>query len=836
GVAGLAKETAATPFMVLLAAFTALLARHSGQLDLVVGSPIAGRTHAETEPLIGLFLNPLALRADLSGDPPVHELVRRMREVTLGAYAHQELPFEKLVEDLSPERDLSHAPVFQVLLVLQNVPFEAREIPGLRIRPVEHTSINAKLDLVLNATEADGGLSCRWIYNSDLFDAPRIARLRGHFANLLEAALADSGRRLSDLPLLGAAERWQILGEWGDTATAYPTGVTLHELIAAQADRTPDTVAVTAEGESLTYRDLLDRSRSLARHLRSLGVQPDGQVGVLAERSLEMIVGLLGTLLAGAAYVPLDPTLPSERLALLIESAGIGVVLTQERHAKRLPGQGERTVLLDRSNAFHQFPVGRTRVEERSPGEAGLAYVLYTSGSTGTPKGVMIPHRGIVNRLLWMQEAYALTPADRVLQKTPFSFDVSLWEFFWPLLVGARLVFAKPEGHKDPRYLVELIACEEITTLHFVPSMLQAFLAAPGLEELTSVRKVMASGEALPPEMVRQFFQRMPHAELHNLYGPTEASVDVSFWACEPEPPRGLVPIGRPIANHRLHVVDPHLGPQPIGVPGELLLGGPGLARGYLGRPDLTAAAFVPDPFGTEPGGRLYRTGDLVTRLPDGNVLYLGRIDHQVKVRGFRIEPGEVEAVLAAHPAVRQAVVGLRGTGTAQRLIAWVVCDAESPDPADRLRGHLQARLPEYMIPAGFVPVASLPRTPSGKIDRRALPDPEPAPSTGPEPAAPRTPLDEYLAGLWREALAVDSVGLHDSFFDLGGNSISGAILINRLQREIGGIIHIATLFDAPTVAKMADYLVREEREAVVRLWGAAALGAEAAPAPKAAA
>src|SRR6185369_12466729 len=609
-------------------------------------------------------------------------------------------------------------------------------------------------------------------------------------------------------------------------------------LIAAQAERTPGAVAAVSEGESLTYRDLLERSRLLARHLRSLGVEDDGRVGVLAERSLEMIVALLGTLLAGAAYVPLDPTLPPDRLALLIESAGIGVVLTQERHAKLLPGRGERTVLLDRPDSFPLLPAGREGVGEGGQGDEGhLAYVIYTSGSTGTPKGVMIPHRGIVNRLLWMQEAYGLTPADRVLQKTPFSFDVSLWEFFWPLLTGARLVFAKPEGHRDPLYLEELIAREGITTLHFVPSMLQAFLAAPGLEALTSVRNVMASGEALPPELVRQFFQRLPHAALHNLYGPTEASVDVSFWACVPEPPRGVVPIGRPIANHRLHVVDRDLEPQPIGVHGELLLGGPGLARGYLGRPDLTAAVFVPDPFGAEPGGRLYRTGDLVSHLPDGNVTYLGRIDHQVKVRGFRIELGEIESVLATHPAVRQAVVGLRGTGTAQRLVAWIAADPAEADLAASLRDHLQARLPEYMIPAAFVPVAVLPLTASGKVDRRALPDPEPAAAAGTEPEAPRTPLEEYLAGLWREALAAggaESVGIHDSFFDLGGNSITGAILINRLQREIGGIIHVVTLFDAPTVAKMADYLVREEREAVVRLWGVSSLGAEAALAPKA--
>ncbi len=456
--------------------------------------------------------------------------------------------------------------------------------------------------------------------------------------------------------------------------------------------------------------------------------------------------------------------------------------------------------------------------------------MIYTSGSTGTPKGVMIPHRGIVNRLLWMQEAYGLTPEDRVLQKTPFSFDVSLWEFFWPLLVGARLVFARPEGHKDPLYLAELIDREKITTLHFVPSMLQAFLTAPGLEGLTSVRKVMASGEALPPELVREFFRRMPHAELHNLYGPTEASVDVSFWACEPEPPRGVVPIGRPIANHRLHVVDRDLVPQPIGVHGELLLGGPGLARGYLGRPDLTAAAFVPDPFGAEPGGRLYRTGDLVSQLPDGNVTVSG--PHRPSGQGARLPHRAGRDRSGPRRASRRAAGGggpaRRRDRAAPHRLGGLGDGVEDPGPR-----RPPARPPPgppagVHDPRGLRARRELPLSPNGKVDRRALPDPELASAAGLEPAgAADAARKSPWPSLWREALAVESVGIHDSFFDLGGNSITGAILINRLQREIGGIIHVVTLFDAPTVAKMAGYLVREQREAVVRLWGASSLGAD---------
>ncbi|HKH48538.1 MAG TPA: amino acid adenylation domain-containing protein, partial [Thermoanaerobaculia bacterium] len=577
---------------------------------------------------------------------------------------------------------------------------------------------------------------------------------------------------------------------------AYPTGVCLHELIAAQAARTPHAVAASFDREELTYAGLLGRARRLARELIALGVQPEAPVGVLLERSLEMIVGLLGILEAGAAYVPLDPTLPAERLKAVVGSAGISVVLGST-HAVRMDENGE----------------GQGAV--RRVGEDNLAYVIYTSGSTGTPKGVMIPHQGIVNRLLWMQEAYGLTPDDRVLQKTPFGFDVSVWEFFWPLIVGARLVFARPEGHKDPVYLAELIAREKITTLHFVPSMLQVFLeSAPGLEALTSIRQVMASGEALPPDLVRRFFARLPHAELHNLYGPTEASVDVSVWPAVPEPPRSVVPIGRPIANLRLHVVDRAFGPQPVGVAGELLLGGVGLARGYLGRPELTAAAFVPDPFAQEPGGRLYRTGDLTRLLSDGNVEYLGRIDHQVKIRGFRIELGEIEVVLLRHPAVREAVVVAREGA----LVGYVVLDRTDPtDPTDRsdskaaLAAWLRDRLPEYMVPAAFVVLEALPLSPNGKVDRKALPAPE---LRREEVAfvAPSDPVEELLAGLWAERLGIERIGVHDNVFDLGGHSLMATQVRTGIADLLGVDLPLRKLFESPAIARLAQ-AVREARE-----------------------
>ncbi|HEY2739842.1 MAG TPA: amino acid adenylation domain-containing protein, partial [Thermoanaerobaculia bacterium] len=589
-------------------------------------------------------------------------------------------------------------------------------------------------------------------------------------------------------------------------------------------------VAASYEDEDLTYRELLQRARQLAGHLAALGVVLDSRVGVLLERSLEMIVGLTGVLEAGAAYVPLDPILPAERLGVLVESAGLSAVLTQERFFGLLPPNGPPVIRLDPPRSFPPLPEGGGAMGEGGqggevpPNEANLAYVLYTSGSTGTPKGVMISHQGIVNRLLWMQEAYGLTAEDRVLQKTPFGFDVSVWEFFWPLLTGARLVFARPEEHKDPHYLADLIAREKITTVHFVPSMLDVFLEAlPETGALPALRRVVASGEALPPQLVRRFFARLPHVELHNLYGPTEASVDVSFWPCVPEPPRSLVPIGRPIANHRLHVVERSLAPQPIGIPGELLLGGPGLARGYLDRPELTAAAFIPDPFSGlsdgEPGGRLYRTGDLVRQLADGTVQFLGRIDHQVKIRGFRIELGEIEAALARLPGVREAVVLAREDETGdKRLVAYVAASVDPAPAAEDLRTALRRSLPEAMVPADVMLLESLPLNANGKVDRRALARIAPVSvRTTARFMAPQGPVEEVLAQIWTEVLGAgrraeqddqigrtDRISAHDDFFTLGGHSLLATQVMSRVRDAFGVELPLRTFFEAPTVAALA--------------------------------
>jgi amino acid adenylation domain-containing protein len=818
-LAELGRRQGGTLFMVLLAALETLLFRWSGQEDFAVGSPIAGRTRRELEDLIGLFVNTLVLRLRPAAGLPFAAALAAAREVTLGAYAHQELPFEKLVEDLAPERVLGKSPLFQVLLVLQNVPQPPLALPGLELIPVESESGAAKLDLTLTVQPTGRGLSLDAEYDPDLWDAPTMARFLRQLAGLLAAAGADPERRLAALPLLDAAERHQLVGEWNDSRRSFTEAeACLHELVQEQAARTPEAVAVEFAGERLTYRELDLNAGRLARRLRALGVGPEVPVGILAERSLELVVGLLGILAAGGAYLPLDPAHPRERLERMLADAGAPVLLAQPG----LPAlrSAARVVPLDLS-------MGTSAPGEEDPFREGgaqpgsLAYVLFTSGSTGRPKGAMNTHRGIVNRLLWMQEAYGLTPEDRVLQKTPATFDVSVWEFFWPLVTGARLVVARPGGHQEPAYLIATVATRGITTIHFVPALLQVFLEAPGVERCSGLARVVASGEALPAELAERFFARLPGVALHNLYGPTEAAVDVTAWACRPAGGRRPVPIGRPVANTRIHLLDPELRPVPVGVPGELYIGGVQVGRGYLGRPDLTAERFLPDPLVAPEewaGGRLYRTGDRARHRPDGAIEFLGRLDQQVKIRGFRIELEEIEAALGGHPGLREAAVLVREDRPGdRRLVASVVPAGEEAPPAAELAAFLAATLPPYMIPTTFVAVAALPQLPSGKLDRRALAAAAPLVGWGAmekeekteaEPAPPRTATEEVLAGLWAEVLGVERVGVDTSFFALGGHSLLAVQVLSWVESYFDLQVPLRQLFFAPTVAGLAAALL----------------------------
>ncbi|HEV7589387.1 MAG TPA: amino acid adenylation domain-containing protein, partial [Longimicrobium sp.] len=731
GLRALGRSEGATLYMVMVAAFQLLLAKYAGTDEVVVGSPIAGRTRREVEALIGFFVNTLALRTDLSGDPTFRGLLRRVREVTLGAYEHQEVPFERLVEALQPERSLGHSPLFQVMLVEEDAEPAAAGLAGVELRRLAADSGTSKFDLTLAFGAGADGIDGSVEYATDLFERATIERMIGHLRRVLEQVSADGELRLSAVELTGEAERRQVLEAWNATDAVYPADATLHGLFEAQVIESPDAVAVVFEDESLTYAELNTRANRLAHRLRGLGVGPEVRVGLCLERGLEMVVSLLGVLKAGGAYVPLDPGYPAERIETMAADSGIAVLLTQDRLGGVLPDTGGIPILRVDAD-WEAIAAGSAENLDSGVTARNLAYVIYTSGSTGRPKGVMNAHGGVVNRLCWMQAEYGIGAGDVVLQKTPFSFDVSVWELFWPLQQGATLVMARPGGHRDPLYLQEEIERRGVTTLHFVPSMLQPFVETADPARCATLTRVICSGEALPAALVDRFHARFPSTvTLHNLYGPTEAAVDVSWWACERGTSANIVPIGRPVWNTRLYVLDTALRLAPAGVPGELYIGGVQVARGYLGRPALTAERFVPDPFATGAGARLYRTGDRVRQRADGALEYLGRLDFQVKIRGFRIELGEIESVLRRHPDVRECAVVARGDAGEARLVAYVVGAAD----ADELRAHLQRSLPEHMVPAAFVALDALPLSPNGKLDRRALPAPDFA-----------APVDTYVA------------------------------------------------------------------------------------------
>ncbi|GAA3170824.1 MULTISPECIES: amino acid adenylation domain-containing protein [Streptomyces] len=802
----LAKEHRATTYTALLAAFHVLLHRYGNQDDVVVGVPTAGRARREVEPLIGFFVNTLPVRAHLGGGPSFHDVLERVRDACFGAYAHQDIPFEKVVEDLRPPRDLSRPPVFQVSLSYQSDPLPALTLDGLRITRVPLAAQGARFDLELQFF-AEGDRLAGWFeYDRDLFDEPTVVRMADAFRWLIEGITADPAAPVDTLPLLDddARERTLALGHGPDAE--WPGHGWIHQDVEERVRQTPDAEAVRFEGTSLTYRELNARANRLAHHLIGLGVGRDVLVGVAMERSLDLVTALLAVLKAGGAYVPLDPGLPADRLADMLDDAATPVLLTHRAVLDALPPlpAGSRALCLD--EAADALAAAPDHDPDVPVGGEDLAYVIYTSGSTGRPKGVMNVHAAIRNRLLWMQDAYGLDATDRVLQKTPFSFDVSVWEFFWPLMTGATLVVARPEGHKDARYLAATVRAEAVTTVHFVPSMLQLFLTEPDAARCTGLRRVVCSGEALPAELRDRFLAALD-ADLHNLYGPTEAAVDVTAWTCRREE-SGPVPIGHAIANTRMYVLDRHLRPVPAGVPGELHIGGRNLARGYLNRPELTEERFVPDPFATAPGARLYKTGDLARHRADGALEFLGRLDHQVKIRGLRIELGEIEARLAAHPRVREAVVTAREHAPGDvRLTAYLTADGTAPQTGDLLT-HLKEYLPAHMVPAAFLVLPALPLTPNGKTDRAALPEPDTdRPDLATSYVAPDTGLEDTLAALWREALGVERVGVHDNFFDLGGHSLLLAEVRGKIADRLGTDLTMVELFQYPTVGSLARYL-----------------------------
>lgn len=799
----LSQKLETTLFMTMLGAFVTLLSRYSHQSDIVVGSPITSSNRSEPEPLIGFFIKTLVLRIKLEKNLSFSELLTNLRQVALDAYAHQDISWEKLVEELQLECNLSYHPIFQVMFVFQNA-LDLLQLTDFTPSLLDLEYVCAKFDLTLSVSETKQELVGKWVYNTDLFEASTIRRMTGHLQTLLEAIVTNPQQQIDHLPLLTSAEKHQLLVEWNDTNREHQNDrfEFIHQHFEALVEQTPDAVAVVFEDQQLTYRELNKQANKLAHYLQSLGVEAEVLVGICVERSLEMVVGLLGILKAGGAYVPFEPTDPKERLMYKLEDTQVQILLTQEKLVAALPKCNIRVVCLDSDWAKISEESANNLCTNITSGN--LAYVIYTSGSTGMPKGVMNTHQGIFNRLVWMQKAYELKSEDRVLQKTPFSFDVSIWEFFWPLMTGAVLVIAQPELHKDSAYLVKLIQEQQITTIHFVPPMLQVFLEQAGLEACFSLRRVMCSGEALSFDLQERFFSRL-NAELHNLYGPTEAAIDVTFWACQRESHLQIVPIGRPIANTQIHILDNNLQPVPIGVTGELHIGGVGIARGYLNRPELTSKKFIPNPFSCEPDARLYKTGDLARYLPDGNIEYLGRIDNQVKIRGFRIELLEIETVLSQHPAVRKAVViAQEHKSHDKRLVAYIVPESKWQQ-FSQLRTFLKEKLPEYMVPSTFVILESLPLTQSGKVNRQALPAlNQSRPNLETLFVASRTLLEEQLAQIWTQVLDINQVGVHDDFFELGGNSLLAAQLLFQIRKEFSLELPLSALFQAPTVAGLA--------------------------------
>jgi amino acid adenylation domain-containing protein len=861
----LSQREGCTLFMTLLTAFDMLLSRYTGQSDITVGTPVAGRNRAEVEPLIGFFVNTLVLRADLSGEPTFVQLMKRVREVCLGAYAHQDVPFEKLVEELHPERDPSRSPLFQVMFSFESAPVapvkSASDGAGLRLAQVGGGSgTTAKFDLSASLTDTGTGLLGALEYSTDLFDEETVARMMGHLQHLVAAVAADAGRRVDELEMLGEAERRQLLFEWNETRAAYPPPYVLQQLFEEQVERTPGAVAVVFDDTQLTYRELNGRANQLAHHLLTLGVGAEVLVGICVERSLEMVVGLLGVLKAGGAYLPLDPAYPAERIAFMLEDAGVAVLLTQSSLLEQLPSHWGFTLCLDTD--WELVAAHAAENPNCANVAENLAYVIYTSGSTGQPKGVAISHGALVNHMRWMLATFPLDDSDAVLQKTPFSFDASVWEFYAPLLSGARLVVARPGLHQDPAALAAEVARQGVTTLQVVPTLLRALGEEWG--QCRSLRRLFVGGEALATADARRAGE-LTGAAVYNLYGPTEATIDTTVRESGGHGAgQAMELIGRPVSNVRVYVLGERGELRPVGVAGELYVGGAGIARGYLGRAGLTAERFVPDEYSGESGARLYRTGDVVRWRGDGELEFIGRVDGQVKVRGYRIEVGEVEAALLQHEGVNEcAVVAVDGgKDVGVRLVAYVVADVAEAGAAgaggggeagaeavagvpggegvsggdgmtggegmageaglvageaglkvngEVLRSYLAGKLPGHMLPWRLVLIDALPLTPNGKVDRRALAGEK---LYGQDEArnfvAARGQVEFELCRIWQEVLGVEKVGVTDNFFELGGHSLMATRMMFRVSEWLGKTVPLSVLFRESTVEKLAAYLGRD--------------------------
>ncbi len=807
----LASQENATLFMSLAATFAALLYRYSGQSDVSFGTPVSNRSESETQNLIGMFVNMLVLRVDMDGDPTVRELVRRVRNASLGAYAHQDLPIERLVSELQPSRDPSRTQMFQAVFALEEDLAKDVTMPGVTAEDLRSDTGTSKFDLTLFVWERPDGLEASFEYNTDVFEPETISRMAGHFTVLLEGAVTDPERRLSHLPLLAPEEERRLLVEWNSSEKEIPRNRTVIELFEEQVARNSNGVAAEFGSQSLTYDKLNLRADQLAAYLRRLGVGPEVLVAILLERSLDIPVAVLGVLKAGGAYLPLDSSYPPERLTYMFEDSRAPLLLTQEALLGILPAPEAEVICLDRdwpaiARGDEDGKVATARlVQVPPPYPSDLAYVIYTSGSTGRPKGTGLTQQGLLNLVCTHPDFFRIHSRSRMLQFATLSFDASVWELFLPLCRGATLVLAPRDEVQDPQALAALLDRERITITLLPPSMLAQLPTDAG----RSLELLCVGGEACPPGLAGAWAGR---GCMLNAYGPTEITVIATGWPIPPGFPGDRPPsIGRGLPNVKTYVLDAHLRLVPVGVPGELCVGGPGVARGYLGRPELTADRFVPDAYGTTPGSRLYRTGDLVRLCPDGAIEFLGRIDQQVKIRGFRVELGEIEVVLSTYPEVREVAVTVwEPVPGDKRIAAYLTAKADDParggPSVENLRRFLGTRLPDYMIPSAFVTLDRLPLSASGKLDRKALPDPA-ASTISSETAyvAPRTPREETVTEIWRRILGRERIGVHDNFFDLGGHSLLATQVISAVRQTFRMSLPLRALFERPTVSGLTE-------------------------------
>lgn len=798
----LSAESSCTPFITLLTVFKVLLFRYTAQTDIIVGAPIANRDRQEMAPLIGMFINNLILRTDLSGDPTFRQLLMKVLQTTTEAYDHPNVPFESLVEVLHPERDLSRTPLFQVMFDYQNTPLKFPKLSKLAIEPQAIDGKMSRLDLTFELSETSEGIKGHWEYNTDLFAPCRIERMAKHFQNLLAAALKIPDQHLSELPLLSEAEQKQLVVDWNTTQAPYPSDKGIHQLFEQQARLTPDTTALIMGGETLSYRQLNQQANLLATHLRSIGVEGNSLVGICVERSLEMVVAMLGILKAGAAYLPLDPSYPEERIAYMLEDSQSSIVITHGNLSQRLSNFGVTVISLV------QPLNGNSENPDISLNSDNLAYIIYTSGSTGKPKGVEVPHRSVVNFLCSMQREPGIQSSDVLLAVTTISFDISVLEIFLPLISGASVVIADRDTTMDGKQLSRLLSDTDVSIMQATPATWRLLLTAgwKGSEKI----KALCGGEAMPTELIKELVPRAGGG-LWNMYGPTETTIWSTCYRLKEANDSPL--IGRPIANTRIHILDNNMQPVPIGIPGEVYIGGDGVVRGYHKRPELTADRFVRDPLTNTNTARLYKTGDLARYCEDGNIEYLRRIDNQVKVRGFRIELGEIETSLVSHDAIRQAVVTVHEERPGdKRLVSYVVYETGTHATISELRKYLKERLPDYMVPAMYIDVQSLPLTPSGKVDRNALPNPFQQYAAADSYLPPRNEIEKRIASIWKDALHVEQIGVHDNFFDLGGHSLLSMQVIARIEKQTGCIIGPRAMV-MDTLEQIASTCPKEAKE-----------------------